>query len=178
MPVLLFTKPRNFHKTETKIGIIDFKPMILNQRKCILAPKNIRMLFLYNIVITIADFFLKIIALFNPKMKLFVSGRKTVFETLSQKINSTDKSIWFHAASLGEYEQGLPVIEKVREKFPSHKIVVTFFSTSGYEVRKNNTVADVTVYLPMDNKTNAKRFLKIVRPEMAFSSNMNIGQIT
>src|SRR5690606_34007827 len=84
------------------------------------------------------------------------------------KINSTDKYIWFHAASLGEYEQGLPVIEKIRKKLPSHKIVVTFFSPSGYEVRKNNTVADVTVYLPMDTKTNAKRFLKIVRPEMAF----------
>ena len=126
------------------------------------------MLFLYNIIITLADFLLKIIALFNPKMKLFVAGRKTVFETLSQKIKSSNKTIWFHAASLGEYEQGLPVIEKIKEKFPSHKIVLTFFSPSGYEVRKNNTVADATVYLPMDTKRNAQKFLKLVHPEMAF----------
>lgn len=142
--------------------------MILSQRKCILAPKNIRMLFLYNLIITIADFLLKIIALFSPKMKLFVSGRKTVFNTLSQKISTHDKTIWFHAASLGEYEQGLPVIEKIKEKYPSHKIVLTFFSPSGYEVRKNNLVADTTVYLPMDTKKNAQEFLKLVRPEMAF----------
>ncbi|HJS00885.1 MAG TPA: glycosyltransferase N-terminal domain-containing protein [Flavobacterium sp.] len=101
-------------------------------------------------------------------MKLFVDGRKTVFNTLSQKINATDKTIWFHAASLGEYEQGLPVIEKIKKKFPSHKIVVTFFSPSGYEVRKNNTVAHATVYLPMDTKSNAQKFLKLVHPEMAF----------
>ncbi|RVT78752.1 3-deoxy-D-manno-octulosonic acid transferase [Flavobacterium sufflavum] len=126
------------------------------------------MLFLYNIAITLADFFLKIIALFNPKMKLFVAGRKTVFETLSQKIKPQDKTIWFHAASLGEYEQGLPVIEKIKEKYPSHKIVLTFFSPSGYEVRKNNTVADATVYLPMDTKKNTQRFLKLVHPEKAF----------
>lgn len=142
--------------------------MNLSQRKCILAPKNIRMLFLYNITITLADFLLKIIALFTPKMKLFVAGRKTVFDTLSQKINANDKTIWFHAASLGEYEQGLPVIEKIKEKYPSHKIVLTFFSPSGYEVRKNNIVADATVYLPMDTKKNAQKFLKLVHPEMAF----------
>lgn len=101
-------------------------------------------------------------------MKLFVNGRKTVFETLEQKINSSDKTIWFHAASLGEYEQGLPVMEKIKAKFPNHKIVVTFFSPSGYEVRKNNTIADATVYLPLDTKSNAKKFLKLVHPEMVF----------
>ncbi|APA00941.1 3-deoxy-D-manno-octulosonic acid transferase [Flavobacterium commune] len=126
------------------------------------------MLFLYNTIITIADFFLKIISLFNPKIKLFVAGRKNVFETLSQKINTNDKTIWFHAASLGEYEQGLPVIEKIKEKYPSYKIILTFFSPSGYEVRKNNIVADATAYLPMDTKENAQKFLKLVHPEMAF----------
>ncbi|MEO8253349.1 MAG: glycosyltransferase N-terminal domain-containing protein [Flavobacterium sp.] len=126
------------------------------------------MLFLYNLIITIADSLVQIAALFNPKMKLFVSGRKTVFNTLSQKINTTDKTIWFHAASLGEYEQGLPVIEKIKEIYPSHKIVLTFFSPSGYEVRKNNIVADVTVYLPMDTKKNAQKFMQLVHPEMAF----------
>lgn len=126
------------------------------------------MLFLYNLTIYIAGFFLKIIALFSPKIKLFVEGRKNVFSVLEEKIKADDKTIWFHSASLGEYEQGLPVIEKIKEKYPSHKIIVTFFSPSGYEVRKNNTVADVTIYLPLDTKSNAKRFLKLVHPEFAF----------
>lgn len=126
------------------------------------------MLFLYNLVISIAGFFLKIVALFSPKIKLFVAGRKNVFSILEEKIKPSDKTIWFHSASLGEYEQGLPVIEKIKEKYPDHKIIVTFFSPSGYEVRKNNTVADVTVYLPLDTKSNAKKFLKLAHPELAF----------
>lgn len=126
------------------------------------------MLFLYNLVISIAGFFLKIVALFSPKIKLFVAGRKNVFSILEEKIKPSDKTIWFHSASLGEYEQGLPVIEKIKEKYPDHKIIVTFFSPSGYEVRKNNTVADVTVYLPLDTKSNAKKFLKLSHPELAF----------
>ncbi|GAA3728293.1 glycosyltransferase N-terminal domain-containing protein [Flavobacterium ginsengisoli] len=126
------------------------------------------MLFLYNLAIHIAGFFLRIISLFSPKIKLFVEGRKSVFSTLKEKIQPEDKTIWFHSASLGEYEQGLPVIEKIKEKYPSHKIIVTFFSPSGYEVRKNNTVADVTIYLPLDTKSNAKKFIKLVHPEKAF----------
>lgn len=126
------------------------------------------MLFLYNLVVSIAGVFLKIVALFSPKIKLFVEGRKNVFTILEEKITPTDKTIWFHSASLGEYEQGLPVIEKIKEKYPSHKIIVTFFSPSGYEVRKNNTVADVTIYLPLDTKSNAKKFLKLAHPEFAF----------
>ena len=111
---------------------------------------------------------LKLLALFSPKMKLFVEGRKAVFQTLKDKIHPEDKVFWFHAASLGEYEQGLPVIEKVKEQFSHHKIVITFFSPSGYEVRKNNTIADVTVYLPLDTKANAKQFLDLVHPEKVF----------
>ena len=126
------------------------------------------MLFLYNIIVQIADFLLKIVAIFSPKIKLFVDGRKPVFEILESRISATDKTIWFHAASLGEYEQGLPVIEKIKIKYPNHKIVVTFFSPSGYEVRKNNSVADVTVYLPLDTKKNAKHFLSLVHTEMVF----------
>jgi 3-deoxy-D-manno-octulosonic-acid transferase len=126
------------------------------------------MLFLYNFIVQIADFLLKIVALFSPKIKLFVEGRKSVFKTLEYKINATDKTIWFHAASLGEYEQGLPVIERIKEKFPNHKIVLTFFSPSGYEIRKNNLVADVTTYLPLDTKKNARHFLSLVHPEMVF----------
>ena len=123
---------------------------------------------IYNLIVIIAAQLLKIIALFSPKMKLFVDGRKSVFQTLANKIQSSDKTIWFHAASLGEYEQGLPVIEAIKQQFPNHKIVVTFFSPSGYEVRKNNTVADVTVYLPLDTISNAKQFIELVHPEMAF----------
>jgi len=126
------------------------------------------MLFLYNLVVSIAGFFLKIVALFSPKIKLFIDGRKNVFTVLEEKIHPGDKTIWFHSASLGEYEQGLPVIEKIKEKYPTYKIIVTFFSPSGYEVRKNNNIADVTLYLPLDNKSNARKFLKLVHPEMAF----------
>jgi len=125
------------------------------------------MLFLYNILISIAGFLLKIIALFNKKIKLFVEGRKQSFSILSEKLNKGDKTIWFHVASLGEYEQGLPVMEEFKKKFPNHKLVLTFFSPSGYEVRKNNTIADVMVYLPWDTKSNVQQFLKMVQPEMA-----------
>lgn len=123
---------------------------------------------IYNLIVILASQLLKIITLFSPKMKLFVEGRKAVFQTLENKIQATDKTIWFHAASLGEYEQGLPVIEAIKQQYPNHKIVVTFFSPSGYEVRKNNNLADVTVYLPLDTISNAKQFLRIVHPEMAF----------
>ena len=126
------------------------------------------MLFIYNLVVLFAAQILQLLALFSPKMKLFVEGRKSVFQTLKDKIHPEDKVFWFHAASLGEYEQGLPVIEKVKEQFPHHKIVVTFFSPSGYEVRKNNTIADVTVYLPLDSKANAKQFLDVIHPEKVF----------
>ena len=126
------------------------------------------MFFLYDLMANLAGFFLKIVALFSKKLKLFVDGRKNVLDILTQKIAPNERTIWFHAASLGEYEQGLPVIEKIREKYPQHKIVLTFFSPSGYEIRKNNTAADVTVYLPLDTKANAKKFLAAVRPEMAF----------
>ena len=126
------------------------------------------MLFLYNVLLLFVLQIVKLLALFSPKIKLFVDGRKTVFLTLASKINPKDKTIWFHAASLGEFEQGLPVIERIKVQFPNHKIVVTFFSPSGYEVRKNNTIANVTVYLPLDTKFNAQKFLKLVHPDLVF----------
>ena len=141
---------------------------LLTKKKRILADKLQRMLFLYNLLVVSAGFLLKGVAFFSPKIKLFVVGRKEVFSILKEKIKPTDKTIWFHAASLGEYEQGLPVIEKVKEKYPTHKIVVTFFSPSGYEVRKNNPIADVTVYLPLDTNANAATFIDLVHPEMVF----------
>lgn len=126
------------------------------------------MFFLYNILTLIAKSALNIVALFSPKIRLFVDGRKTVFATLQEKIKPGDKTIWFHAASLGEYEQGLPVMEKVRALHPDHKIVVSFFSPSGYEVRKNATTADLIVYLPMDTIANAKKFVAMVNPQKVF----------
>ena len=126
------------------------------------------MLFIYSIIVSIAGLLLQIIAFFVPKINLFVAGRKEVFPTLKAKIKSTDKTFWFHAASLGEYEQGLPVIERIKEKYPTHKIIVSFFSPSGYEVRKNNTIADATVYLPLDTLKNAKKFIQLTHPDAVF----------
>jgi 3-deoxy-D-manno-octulosonic-acid transferase len=124
--------------------------------------------FIYSSIVSIAASLLEIIALFVPKIKLFVAGRKAVFPHLETKISLDDKTIWFHAASLGEYEQGIPVIEKIKAKYPNHKIIVSFFSPSGYEVRKNNTLADATVYLPLDTLNNVSRFIELVHPEMVF----------
>ena len=126
------------------------------------------MLFLYNLLLLFASQIVILLALFSPKIKLFVDGRKIVFETLKSKISASDKTIWFHAASLGEFEQGLPVMEKIKKEFPNHKIVVTFFSPSGYEVRKNNSIADACVYLPLDTRSNAQKFLKLVHPDLVF----------
>jgi 3-deoxy-D-manno-octulosonic-acid transferase len=126
------------------------------------------MFFLYNLLTAIAGYVLRLVALFSPKMKLFIEGRKTVFTELEQKIAPGDKTIWFHAASLGEYEQGLPIMEQVRRLHPHHKIVLTFFSPSGYEIRKNTKAADVVVYLPLDTKANAAAFIERVHPEMVF----------
>lgn len=124
------------------------------------------MYFIYNILVHVSSFFLKIVALFNKKLGLFVQGRKTVFEVLSSQIQKEDNVIWFHTASLGEYEQGLPVLEALKKKFPHHTFVLTFFSPSGYEVKKNSGVADIITYLPLDTKANAKKFIKLVHPEL------------
>jgi 3-deoxy-D-manno-octulosonic-acid transferase len=123
--------------------------------------------FIYNILINIAWFGLKVIALFNAKIKLFVQGRKQTFSMLEEQLGPTDKTIWMHVASLGEFEQGLPILERLSSKYPEHKMVLSFFSPSGYEVKKNTSAADVVVYLPMDNKSNVKHFLNIVNPRLA-----------
>lgn len=125
------------------------------------------MAFIYNIINHIAWFSLKIIALFNSKINLFVAGRKETFSILKNKISKNDNVIWVHAASLGEFEQGLPIIEKLKSTYPSYKILVTFFSPSGYEVKKNTSFADVVTYLPLDTKKNIKQFLNIVNPKLA-----------
>ena len=100
-------------------------------------------------------------------MSLFVNGRKTVFNTLKETIRPDDKTIWFHCASLGEYEQGFPIMEKIKELFPNYKIIVTFFSPSGFEVKKNSTLANTIIYLPIDTVSNAKIFIELTHPSLA-----------
>ncbi|MGB3343473.1 MAG: glycosyltransferase N-terminal domain-containing protein [Aequorivita sp.] len=100
-------------------------------------------------------------------MKLFVNGRKDVFEILQRQIAVSDKTIWVHCASLGEFEQGVPIMEEIKRTKPEYKIVVSFFSPSGYEVKKNSPIADVVAYLPMDTPSNAKRFIEAIHPSLA-----------
>ena len=126
------------------------------------------MYFLYSLLLRIIEKVLPLSGIFSKKMKLFVAGRSTTFASLAAAIQKNDKSIWFHAASLGEYEQGLPVMEAIKALYPNHKIVLSFFSPSGYEVRKNNKIADVTVYLPLDTPQNAERFIRKINPELVF----------
>jgi 3-deoxy-D-manno-octulosonic-acid transferase len=121
---------------------------------------------LYNIFIYLASFLIKIIAHFNPKLNLGVKGRAETFGKLNTAISPQGKVIWFHCASLGEYEQGLPVFEKIKEQYPKHKIVLSFFSPSGYEIRKNTPIADVVIYLPLDTSKNANWFLNLVHPDL------------
>lgn len=124
------------------------------------------MLWIYNIGIAMYYLLLRLASLFNNKAKFFVDGRKNIWELIKTKINRNDHPIWFHFASLGEFEQGRPVLEKLKNENPLQKIVVTFFSPSGYEIRKNYALADV-FYLPLDTATNAKKFIELVNPKLA-----------
>lgn len=122
--------------------------------------------YIYNIGIQLIRFGLKGFSLFSDKIRKGNVGRKITFEILRENLKKTDSTFWFHCASLGEYEQGLPLFNVIRERFPKHKIVLSFFSPSGYEVRKKSPIADIVVYLPLDTKSNAKKFLDIVKPEL------------
>ncbi|WP_316801687.1 3-deoxy-D-manno-octulosonic acid transferase [Pedobacter nototheniae] len=124
------------------------------------------MLLLYTLGIRFYGLIIWIFSHFNHKAKLFIDGRKNIFNQIAQKINPADKHIWFHFASLGEFEQGRPVLEKLKSQFPSKKIIITFFSPSGYEIRKNYALANV-FYLPLDTPGNAKKFIEAINPEMA-----------
>ena len=123
--------------------------------------------FLYNLSISISSLFIWLSQFFNPKMKLFVKGRKSVFKILKSQIKPEDKTIWFHCASLGEYEQGVPIMEATKKMFPNYKLIISFFSPSGFEVKKNSSIGDITVYLPLDTQGNAKKFLKLIHPSLA-----------
>ena len=121
---------------------------------------------LYNILTYITGFHLKIIAKFNIKLRLGVEGRKNTLKVLISNISDQDKVLWFHCASLGEYEQGLPVFEEMKNHYSNHKIVLSFFSPSGFEIRKNNPITSTVVYLPLDTRQNAKTFLNLAHPDL------------
>jgi len=122
----------------------------------------------YNISLKLYLFIIYLSYPFYNKAKLWVIGRKNWQNKLFKKINKNDKWIWFHCASLGEFEQGRPLIEHIKNNYPYFKIVLTFFSPSGYEIRKNYEYADLVIYLPLDSKKNAKTFIKLVKPYAVF----------
>jgi 3-deoxy-D-manno-octulosonic-acid transferase len=124
------------------------------------------LLVIYNLITAFVKLLLPVAGGFNTKLKKGIDGRKKTFETLQNNIQKEDTVFWFHCASLGEYEQGLPVFEKLKSKYPKAKIVLSFFSPSGYEVRKENPLTSIVVYLPLDTKRNAEIFLKLVNPKL------------
>lgn len=135
-------------------------------KKCNLAQKQfVRVI--YSFLVQLTWYHLHLIAKFNAKIKLFVQGRKRTFPVLKGDLISGHEVIWMHVASLGEYEQGLPVLEALKLEYPQYKILLSFFSPSGYEVKKDKTPADIVVYLPLDTKKKVTRFLDMVRPKMA-----------
>ncbi len=124
-------------------------------------------MWLYNIGIAAYETAIKTASAWYPKAKLWCDGRKDLFDRMRKVVDSEARIVWIHVASLGEFEQGRPIIEKIREEKPEYKILVTFFSPSGYEIRKNYAGADYIFYLPSDRPSNVRRFLDIVKPEIA-----------
>ena len=122
---------------------------------------------LYSISLAVYRAGIHILSLFNPKAHAFMAGRRNIFDSL-EEINPNGLPLcWMHCASLGEFEQGLPVLERFRKEFPDYKIIVSFFSPSGYEVQKNNPVADHVCYLPMDSRKNARKWARVIKPSLA-----------
>jgi 3-deoxy-D-manno-octulosonic-acid transferase len=124
------------------------------------------LIFLYNLSIRLYILLIRIASLWNKKAELWLEGRKDLFGRLKKKISPDDRIIWVHCSSAGEFEQGKPIIEKLKLEYPSHRVLVSFFSPSGYEIAGKYPLADVITYLPADTKGNAKRFLEIVKPEL------------
>ena len=123
---------------------------------------------LYNLIIYVYLLGVAIYSRFNEKVRKMWRGERAAFKVLKEKVDPEAKYVWFHAASLGEFEQGRPLMERLRQEHPEYKILLTFFSPSGYEVRKNYGGADIICYLPLDTPVNAIRFLRLIRPVMAF----------
>ncbi len=123
---------------------------------------------MYQVFIYLYLLGVAIYSLFNEKVRKMWRGERDAFRVLREKVDPEARYVWFHAASLGEFEQGRPIMEQLRREHPEYKILLTFFSPSGYEVRKNYEGADIICYLPLDTITNARRFLRTIRPVMAF----------
>lgn len=122
---------------------------------------------LYNLFIFIIQLILHVCKHFNKKIFKFINERKETFNELKLYVSKSEKYIWIHVASLGEYEQGLPVFKEIKSLYNDHKIILSFFSSSGYELRKNNLISDLTVYLPIDSHYNAKTFIELIDPKIA-----------
>lgn len=122
---------------------------------------------LYNFCVAVYARLIALASLWNPKAKLWTTGRKNVFERMALAISPSDRIVWIHVASLGEFEQGRPLMEQIRKQYPEFKILLTFFSPSGYEVRKDYKGADYIFYMPIDTPRNVRRFLDIAHPEIA-----------
>ena len=123
---------------------------------------------MYNFIIYLYQMGVAVYSRFNEKVKKMWQGERNAFRVLREQVDPKARYVWFHAASLGEFEQGRPIMEQLRRDHPELKILLTFFSPSGYEVRKNYEGADIICYLPLDTISNARRFLRLIRPEMAF----------
>ncbi len=123
---------------------------------------------MYNFIMLLYSLGVRTTTLFSDKVRRMWQGEQEAFDILKREVDPSASYIWFHAASLGEFEQGRPLIERIRQEFPQYKILLTFFSPSGYEVRKNYDGADIVCYLPLDTAANARRFLSAVHPVMAF----------
>ena len=121
----------------------------------------------YNLAIYFYYFLVRIVSLFNPKARKMLKGQKNTYNILKEKVEKDAKYVWIHVSSLGEFEQGRPIIELIKEQHPQYKILLSFFSPSGYEVRKDYPLADIVCYLPMDTKRNVKKFFKLIQPQKA-----------
>lgn len=124
------------------------------------------MLLIYNLFIRLYVLGIHVGSLWNPKAKEWIDGRKNLFDELKERLGNSDKTIWVHCASAGEFEQGKPLVEEIKRTYPSHKIVVSFFSPSGYNVAKKYSHADAITYLPADTKKNAKKFIELIKPQL------------
>lgn len=135
--------------------------MLLSLPRLRYSFRFLKMLLLYNFGIRVYYILAWIVAFFNKKARLWINGRKKI------KYTNYERSIWFHFASLGEFEQGRPVLEALKDQYPGHPVVITFFSPSGYEVRKNTPLADAVYYLPLDTAANAHNFIDAINPQLA-----------
>ncbi|MCI5717006.1 MAG: 3-deoxy-D-manno-octulosonic acid transferase [Alistipes sp.] len=124
-------------------------------------------MFLYNFCVAVYARLIALASLWNNKARLWTAGRKGIFERMAAAISPSDRIVWIHVASLGEFEQGRPVMERIKADYPQYKILLTFFSPSGYEVRKNYKGADYIFYMPIDTPRNVRRFLDLAHPEIA-----------